>query len=113
MVLLDSLAAQRSDGSLVVGRGVPDSWVSGGQVISLANFPTTGGHHIGLSIRASGTTVTLTVRGGKAAGPVLFELPAFVNNIAHASSGTVSESAGSVTLPATSSSVTVQLKHAE
>jgi hypothetical protein len=113
MVLLDSLAAQRSDGSLVVGRGVPDSWVSGGQVISLANFPTTGGHHIGLSIRASGTTVTLTVRGGKAAGPVLFELPAFVNNIAHASSGTVSEPAGSVTLPATSSSVTVQLKHAE
>jgi hypothetical protein len=113
MVLLDSLAAQRSDGSLVVGRGVPDSWVSGGQVISLANFPTTGGHHIGLSIRASGTTVTLTVSGGKAAGPVLFELPAFVNNIAHASSGTVSEPAGSVTLPATSSSVTVQLKHAE
>ena len=113
MVLLDSLAAQRSDGSLVVGRGVPDSWVSGGQVISLANFPTTGGHHIGLSIRTSGTTVTLTVTGGKAAGPVLFELPAFVNNIAHASSGTVSESAGSVTLPAASSSVTVQLKHAE
>jgi hypothetical protein len=112
MVLLDSLAAQRADGSLVVGRGVPDSWVSGGQVISLANFPTTDGHHIGLSIRTSGSTVTLTVSGGPATGPVLFELPAFVNNIAHASSGTVSESAGSVTLPATGRSVTVQLTHA-
>ena len=32
----------RSDGSLVVGRGVPDSWVRGGQVISLANFPPPG-----------------------------------------------------------------------
>ena len=51
MVLLDSLAAQRSDGSLVVGRGVPDSWVASGQVISLANFPTTDGRHLGLSIR--------------------------------------------------------------
>ncbi len=38
-VLLDSLAAQRADGSLVVGRGAPDSWVRGGQAISLANFP--------------------------------------------------------------------------
>ena len=27
MVLLDSLVAQRADGSLVVGRGVPDAWV--------------------------------------------------------------------------------------
>ena len=31
MVLLDSLVAQRADGSLVVGRGVPDAWVRVGQ----------------------------------------------------------------------------------
>jgi hypothetical protein len=55
MVLLDSLAAQRSDGSLLVGRGVPDSWTSSGQVISLANFPTTDGRHLGLKISTSGT----------------------------------------------------------
>ena len=36
MVLLDSLAAQRADGSLIVGRGVPDAWVRGGKVIRLA-----------------------------------------------------------------------------
>ena len=89
MVLLDSLAAQRADGSLVVGRGVPDSWVRGGQAISLANFPTTDGRHIALSISTSGTAVTLTLRGDQPSGPVLFELPAFVNNIAHASAGTV------------------------
>ena len=53
LVLLDSLAAQRADGSLIVGRGVPDSWVSSGQVISVANFPTTGGHHLGLTIRTT------------------------------------------------------------
>jgi hypothetical protein len=109
MTLLDSLAAQESDGSLIVGRGVPDSWVGGGQTISLANFPTTDGHHLGLRIRTSGTTVTLSISGGRPAGPVLFELPAFVNNIAHASAGTVSQAAGTVTLPATARSVTVQL----
>ena len=113
MVLLDSLAAQRADGSLVVGRGVPDSWVSGGQVISLANFPTTGRtphrpEHPHQRHRGHADPVS----GGHASGPVLFELPAFVNNIAHASAGTVNEPAGSVTLPATASSVTVQLTHA-
>ena len=113
MVLLDSLAAQRSDGSLVVGRGVPDSWVSSGQVISLANFPTTDGRHLGLSIRAHGNVVTLTLTGDQSAGPVLFQLPAFVNNIVHASAGTVNDKTGTVTLGATVTSVTVQLTHAE
>jgi hypothetical protein len=113
MVLLDSLAAQRSDGSLVVGRGVPDSWVRGGQVISLANFPTTDGKHAGLTIRTSGRTVTLALSGDKPSGPVLFQLPAFVGNIAHASAGTVDNKTGTVTLAPTVRSVTVQLTHPE
>jgi hypothetical protein len=110
MVLLDSLAAQRSDGSLVVGRGVPNSWVSSGQVISLANFPTTNGRHLGLKISTSGKTVTLTLTGDAPSGPVLFQLPAFVNAIAHASAGTVNEATGTVTLPPTLRTVTVQLR---
>jgi hypothetical protein len=109
LVLLDSLAAQRSDGSLVVGRGVPDSWVRPGQVIGLANFPGTGGKHIGLTIRTSGSTVTLTFSGNKPSGPVLFQLPAFVGSIAHASAGTVDNKTGTVTLAPAVRSVTVRL----
>jgi hypothetical protein len=109
MELLDSLAAQRSDGSLVVGRGVPDSWLTGGKTISLANFPTTDGKHIGLSITGHGGSVTLTLSGDQPSGPVLFQLPAFVGHIAHASAGTVDNKTGTVTLPATVHSVTVQL----
>jgi hypothetical protein len=112
MVLLDSLAAQRADGSLIVGRGVPDSWVRAGQKISLADFPTTDGHHIGLTIQTRGTQVTLTL-SGQAPGAVLFQLPAFVANIASASTGVVNEKTGTVTIPASATSVTVQLKHAE
>jgi hypothetical protein len=44
---------------------------------------------------------------------VLFQLPAFVGNIASASAGVISEPTGTVTLPPTAHSVTVQLKHAE
>ena len=113
MVLLDSLAAQRADGSLVVGRGVPSSWVSAGKLISLANFPTVAGRHLGLAIRSSGSLVTLTLSGQAPAGPVLFQLPAFVGNIAHASAGTVDEKTGTVTLATTVRTVTVQLTHPE
>src|SRR6185437_3696100 len=118
LVLLDSLAAQRSDGSLVVGQGIPDSWVrasgeGNGQVVSLANFPTAGGKHAGLTIRASGKTVTLTLSGDQPSGPVLFQLPAFAGNIASASAGTVDRKAGTVTLAAAVRSVTVQLSHPE
>ena len=111
MVLLDSLAAQGADGSLVVGRGVPSSWLSAGKLISLANFPTVAGRHLGLAIRSSGSSVTLTLSGQAPAGPVLFQLPAFVGNIAHASAGTVDEKTGTVTLAATVRTVTVQLAH--
>jgi len=111
MVLLDSLAAQRADGDLVVGRGVPGSWLSGGQPIQPANMPTTDGHHVGLTIRGHGSSVTLTLTG-QPSGPVLFQLPAFVSNIASASAGTVDEQTGTVTLAPTVRSVTVQLKQA-
>ena len=109
LVLLDSLVAQRADGSLIVGRGVPDSWVRSGQVISLAHVPTVAGQHLGLTIRAQGGAVTLSLTGQRPAGPVLFQLPAFIRNIAHASAGTVDEQTGTVTVPPSVRTVSVSL----
>jgi hypothetical protein len=111
MTLLDSIAAQRSDGSLVIGRGIPSSWLSSGKPISLKNFPTTDGQHIDLTIKGSGSSVTVNI-SGKTAGTVLLQLPAFEGNIAHASAGTADAASGTVTLPAGTTSATVQLSHA-
>ena len=110
-VLLDSLVAQEADGALVVGRGVPTSWLTltGQPPITVNNFPTTDGHRIGLSITSNDGAVTLTLHG-TAPGPVLFQLPAFVNNIASTSAGTVDDTTGTVRLPADTGSVTVRLK---
>jgi hypothetical protein len=94
-----------------VGRGVPGSWLSGGQPIQLANMPTTEGHHLGLTIRGHGSSVTLTLTGQPPAGPVLFQLPVFVGNIASSTAGTADEQTGTVTLPPAVRTVTVQLKH--
>lgn len=109
--LLDSLVSQRTDGSLIVGRGAPDSWVRSGQRIAVFNFPTTDGSRIGVTITTRGDSVTLQLTG-RPSGPVAFELPAFVNNIASASAGTVDNGAGTVTVPAYIRSVTVTLAHA-
>jgi hypothetical protein len=109
--LLDSLVSQRTDGSLIVGRGVPDSWVGSGQRIAVFDFPTTDGSRIGLTITTRGDAVTLQLFG-RSSGPVIFELPAFVNNIASASAGTVDNGAGAVTVAGYTPSVTVTLDHA-
>jgi hypothetical protein len=44
---------------------------------------------------------------------VLWQLPAFVANIASASAGRVSEESGTVTLPGSVRKVTVRLRHSE
>ena len=109
-VLLDSLVAVRAGGALVVGRGVPPAWLRSGTPITVTNFPTTAGRRAGLTITASGRSVTLTLSGAPPQGPVQLELPAFVSNIATASTGTVDQATGTVTTPPTVRHVTVTLK---
>ncbi|MGO9856373.1 MAG: hypothetical protein ACLPYY_15170 [Acidimicrobiales bacterium] len=111
-VLLDSLAAQRADGALVVGRGVPPAWLRRGAPITVTKFPTTDGRRVAITITPNGSTVSLTLRGPAPAGPVLFQLPSFVGNVASTSSGTVDEAGGTVTLPPTVRHVRVTLRQA-
>ncbi|HXX89054.1 MAG TPA: hypothetical protein VEI83_02370 [Acidimicrobiales bacterium] len=108
-VLLDSLVAQESTGELIVGRGIPAEWLGTGDVVSVGNFPTLDGRRVDVRISSSGGSVSLTIRGSAPHGAVLFELPEFVDNVAAASAGTVDETDGIVTLPPSSSSVSVQL----
>ncbi len=111
-VLLDSLVAERSDGSLVVGRGVPPAWLGHDERLSVSNFPTTAGRRSGLTIASSGRSVSLTLRGAAPAGPVLFQLPSFIGNVAATSAGAVNQATGTVRLAPTVRHVTVTLRRA-
>ena len=110
LTLLDSLVAERADGTLIVGRGVPNSWVRTGDRIALANVPITGGARLGLSVTTRGRRVTLRLTGHRPAGPILFQLPAFVGNIASSSEGAIDPATGTVTLSASTRSVTVTMR---
>ncbi len=107
-VLLDSLAAQSSDGTLIVGRGVPAQWLRDGASISVSNFPTIDGKRLSLKISTRGRAVSLTLTG-PLSGQVLFELPAFTNDIAASSSGVINQATGTVTLASHTRRVTVRL----
>ena len=110
-VLLDSLVAQRADGSLIIGRGVPDAWVQPGKVISVTNFPTTDGDRLGATVSVHGRDVSVTLTGDDSAGPVLFQLPAFVHNLHRSNVGTVDARSGTVVLPPNVRHATVELTH--
>ena len=105
------LLAQESNGDLMVGRGVPDGWVSAGGTVSVSNFPTTDGHRLGATISPRRGSVTLTLSGAAPTGAVLFELPAFVNNIAATSSGSIDQKTGTVRVASGVRRVTVRLRH--
>jgi hypothetical protein len=111
-VLLDSIVAQRTDGSVLVGRGVPPQWLTTGTPIAVTNFPTTDGKRSSFTIDAHGTTVTLTVAGAARSGKILFELPSFVRNVASTSRGIVDQHTGTVTLAPSVRHVTVMLRRA-
>lgn len=110
LVLLDSLVAEKSDGSVIVGRGVPTSWLHSGKPIQVENFPVAGGRKISITITSKGNRITLRT-DGHTAGAVLFQLPAFVNDIAWSSAGQVDQATGTVTLSRHDTCVTVVLKH--
>ena len=108
--LLDALVAEKSDGSVLVGRGIPNNWVSTGQVIELTNYPLNDNKRMGFRIEAlPGTQVLLTLTGDLPAGKVIFALPVFINNIQSATGGSADSASGEVTLEHGTRSVTVSL----
>jgi hypothetical protein len=111
LVLLDSLIAERGDGALVIGRGVPNNWVTTKQRIDVANVPATGGRRLGIAVTTRGDQVTLRLTGNAPAGPILFQLPAFVHNLAHSSAGTIDSATGTVTVSASTRTVIVRMRH--
>ena len=109
-VLLDSLVAQAADGTLIVGRGVPDAWLTAGETISVTNFPTTDGHRLSVRISGGDRSVTLTVNGIDRARCSSSSRRSSTTSRRRARE-TIDEATGTVRLSANEQSVTVQLRH--
>lgn len=112
-VLFDSLLAQKSDGSVIIGRGVPNEWVQGRQKIAVDNYPVSDGQRIGFRLTASDKTLSIELTGARVPGYSI-ELPALKENIANVSvkGAKIDQTAGTVLLPSGTQRVTITLRHA-
>ncbi|MFI5736357.1 sugar-binding protein [Kribbella sp. NPDC051587] len=112
-VLFDSLLALKSDGTLIIGRGVPDEWLRNREKIAVDNYPVADGRRTGFQLSTAGKTVSITLTGDRVGGYSI-ELPALRNNIATVSvrGAKVDQAAGTIRLPAQTRHVTITLRHA-
>jgi hypothetical protein len=109
--LLQVCASVKVDGTVILGRGIPDYWLEPGSVVEWANVNVNEGRRISFRITADQYAVELRIWGDERAGEVHFNLPVFKENIASASAGTINEKEGIVTLSPTTNAVSVVLRH--
>lgn len=113
-VLFDSLIAQKSDGTVILGRGLPQEWIASGQQVALENYPVQKGGRVGYSLTSNGTELTLDLVGDTDAVDVFsLELVGMKDNIASVSvpDAVVDNSAGTVRVPGSLTQVVITLRH--
>jgi len=111
--LLEACVSVKTDGTVIIGRGIPNHWLKRGAVIAWEAVRVNDGRILDFSISAMEQSVTLKLEGDDPVGAVLFNLPAFVGNISKvvADGKAVKEfdvTRGIVELPATTREVTVE-----
>lgn len=108
-VRFDSLIAEKSDGTVIIGRGVPTEWIRDQQKIGLNRYPARNGTRIGYDLTTVGKRVTIRFTGPPTSYSL--ELPALRNNIATVSvrGAVIDQTAGTIKLPHGTRTVTITL----
>ena len=111
-VLLDSLFALKTDGTAIIGRGVPTDWIADGEVIDIADYPVNIDGRIGYKMATNGNKVTVDFSGDTdKVDQFSIELMALRNNIC-AVEGKGAEydfEAGTVTVPSATQKVVITM----
>ncbi|WP_149202410.1 sugar-binding protein [Actinotalea subterranea] len=113
-VLFDSLIAQRSDGTVIIGRGIPQDWLTTGSTVALDRYPVLDDGRVGFSMSSTGTDLTVDLTGDVGAVEAFsIELIGLKDNIARVSTpgASVDEAAGVVRVPADAGTVTISMRH--
>jgi hypothetical protein len=108
--LLQACVSVKTDGTVIVGRGIPNHWLKPGNVIEWANVNVNDNRKINFKITCERNTVTLQIWGDTPNGSLRFNLPIFKDNIASATAGIVDRVRGVLTLAPFTHSATVTLR---
>lgn len=74
-VLLDSLICQRTNGDIIIGRGVPAEWLKDGNVIAVNKYPIENSGRINMRIAVNKNEIKITVSGSRPSGRIIADLP--------------------------------------
>lgn len=111
--LLEAIASVKTDGTVIIGRGVPNEWMVSGTPIEWQNIFTNDGRKIEhLKLYAQDAkTIKLELTGDDAINDIVLDLAALKDNIAAVSTGTFDNENGTVTVDKATKELTVTLKH--
>lgn len=110
--LLEATASVKTDGTVIIGRGIPNEWMASGTPIEWQNIVINQGRKFSnLKLYAADSkTIKLELTGDDAWGDIVFNLPLLKNNIASVSDGQFDNDAGTVTVSGNTKELTVTLK---
>lgn len=111
--LLEATASVKTDGTVIIGRGIPNEWLCSSTSIEWQNIAINDGRQFDtLKLYAPNTkTIRLQLTGDDAVGDIVLNLPALKNNIASVSAGNFDNASGAVTVPGNAKDLTVTLKN--
>ena len=109
--ILQSCVSVHTDGTVILGRGIPNKWLKPGDCIEWKHVNVNDGRTIDFVIFSQGDTITLELAGGRPVGPVILDLPVLKNNVASTSAGTILPS-GAVRIESEVNRLAVKLRNA-
>jgi hypothetical protein len=86
--MLQLCVSVRTDGTIILGRGISDEWLNTGKAIAWRNVRINNNKKIDFSIQRTGKEIKVHLKGDKTEGSVLVDIPMCVDNIASVQSKT-------------------------
>lgn len=111
--LLEATASVKTDGTVIIGRGIPNEWLCSSAPIEWQNIAVGNGRQFDtLKLYApNAKTIHLQLTGDGAWGQIVLNLPALKGNIASVSTGSFDNASGTVTVSGNTKELTVTLKN--
>ncbi len=108
--ILQACVSVSTDGTVIIGRGIPEHWLKKGDRIAWEHVNINDGRTLDFELFSEGDKIRLTLSGDQPFGDILLDLPIMENNTSEASAGEILPN-GVVRLPSDTKEVVVKLTH--
>lgn len=107
-VLIESLIAEKVDGTIIIGRGIPAEWLFPGKCIEIENYSISDSRRIGYKLLAGEKEIELEISGNSTDKDIYIQIKALEDNIDTLSVGRWEKD--SIIIPGDTKKLTIYLK---